>query len=85
MRVIGDRIIAKIIPIEEKTKGGLILSGEAADQMNEHVRKAVVVVSNLPEVKPGETVAYNRITGSLFKRDGEEHIVLDRKTILFVE
>lgn len=87
MKPLKDRIIAEIMPLEVKTKGGLILSGEAVDQSNGQVRyaKVVAIGVDVKTAKPGDIVAHDRIVGSPFKKDGKDYIVFKEEHILFIE
>ena len=86
-----DRVIAKRIPEEEKTKGGIIIPDNAKEKPLEGVIVAVgsgKVLDNGTvrplEVKPGDRVLFVKYGGNEVKIDGEEHLMLCEDDILAI-
>ena len=89
IKPLGDRIVIKPSPAEEKTKGGIILPDTAKE-------KPVVgeVVAAGPgrraddgnlvpiEVKVGDKVLYGKYSGTEVNLDGQEYLIM-RETDLF--
>ncbi len=91
IRPLHDRVIAKRIPEEEKTKGGIIIPDNAKEKPLEGVIVAVgsgKVLDNGTvrplEVKPGDRVLFVKYGGNEVKIDGEEHLMLCEDDILAI-
>ncbi len=85
-----DKVVVKSIEAEEKTASGIILPGTAQEkpQMAEVVAvgpgglidgKDVAM-----QVKVGDKVLYSKYSGSEFKIDGQEVIILRQSDILAI-
>src|SRR3954467_13278339 len=91
IRPLHDRILAKRVQEEEKTKGGLFIPDSAKEKPLE---AQVIAVGNGKiledgkvrplEVKAGDRVLIGKYSGSEVKLDGEEHIILREDDILGV-
>jgi len=91
IRPLHDRILAKRLAEEEKTKGGLFIPDTAKEKPLEAL---VVAVGNGKvldsgkiqplEVKAGDKVLIGKYSGSEVKIDGEEHLILREEDILAV-
>jgi chaperonin GroES len=86
---LGDRILIRRIKEEEKTKGGIIIPDSAKEKPQEGkvvaVGKGKVTEDGklvAPEVKVGDKVLFGKYSGSEFKLDGEEHLILREDDIL---
>jgi chaperonin GroES len=86
---LGDRILIRRIKEEEKTKGGIIIPDTAKEKPQEGkvvaVGKGKVTDDGklvVPEVKVGDKVLFGKYSGSEFKLDGEEHLILREDDIL---
>jgi chaperonin GroES len=91
IRPLHDRILAKRVAEEEKTKGGLFIPDTAKEKPLEALVVAVgngKVLENgklqALEVKAGDKVLIGKYSGSEVKIDGEEHIILREDDILAV-
>jgi len=91
IRPLHDRILAKRLAEEEKTKGGLFIPDTAKEKPLEALVIAVghgkVLDSGKVqalEVKAGDKVLIGKYSGSEVKIDGEEHIILREEDILAV-
>jgi chaperonin GroES len=90
IRPLHDRIIAKRIDEEEKTKGGLIIPDTAKEKPQEGTVIAVGPgkqedgkVITL-DVKAGDRILFGKYSGTEIKLDGEEHLILREDDILGV-
>jgi chaperonin GroES len=91
IRPLHDRILAKRVQEEEKTKGGLFIPDSAKEKPLE---AQVIAVGNGKiledgkvrplEVKAGDRVLIGKYSGSEVKLDGEEHIILREDDVLAV-
>jgi chaperonin GroES len=86
---IGDRVLVKAAPAEEKTKSGIVLPDTAKEKPQEGTVIAVGpgrVLENghkVPlEVTVGDKVIYSKYGGTEVKISGEEFIILQERDIL---
>jgi len=89
---IGDRVVIKPEPLEEKTRSGLVIPDAAKEKPSEGTVVAVGtgrVLDNgqrIPvEVKIGDKVIYSKYGGTEVKIEGEEYIVLQERDILAIK
>ncbi len=90
IRPLGDRVLLKKLEAEEKTAGGIILTGSAKEAPQE----AEVIAAGPGEVQDGQTVPmevkvgdkviYSKYSGTDVKHKGEEYILVSQKDILAV-
>lgn len=91
IRPLGDRVVVKPLEEEEKTAGGIILPDTAKEKP---MRGRVMAVGDgklskdgkrIPlEVKVEDVVIYGKYSGTEFKLDGEEFLILRESDILAV-
>lgn len=83
LKPLGDRIIIEVAKEEEKSVGGIVLASAA--QEKPQTGKVVAVGSGrlldngqtvTPEVKIGETVLFEKFSGTEVKNDGKEYLIL---------
>ena len=91
IRPLGDRVIVKALPQEEKTRGGIILPDAAKEkpQQGEVVaagpgRKSDKGELMAMEVKVGDRVLYGKYSGTEVKVEGEEFLIVKESEILAV-
>jgi len=89
---LGDRVVVKQQPSEEKTKSGIVLPDSAKEKPSEGTVVAVGsgrILDNgqkAPlEVKIGDKVIYSKYGGTEVKIEGEEYIILQERDILAVK
>ena len=83
LKPLGDRVLVKPAPKEEKTSTGLYISSGAQEKPQ---RGEVVAVGEgklndngerLPmDVKPGDKVIYGKFGGNEVKIDGEDYLLM---------
>ena len=88
---IGDRVVVKPEPEEQKTKSGIVLPDSAKEKPQEG---AVVAVGSgrildngqkVPlEVKVGDKIIYSKYGGTEVKIDNEDYIILSERDILAI-
>lgn len=91
IKPLGDRVVVKLIEIEEKTESGIVLPDTAKEKPQEGEVIAVGpgrVLDNgerLPlEVEVGDNVIYSKFAGTEFKKGDEELLILSERDILGV-
>ena len=81
IRPLGNRILARRIKEEDKTKGGIIIPDTAKEKPQEG--KVVAVGKGkmaeagklvAPDVKAGDKILFGKYSGSEVKLEGEEHL-----------
>jgi chaperonin GroES len=89
IKPLGDRILIKPSPADEKTKGGIILPDTAKEKpvVGEVVaigpgRKSDEGKLIVPEVKVGDKVLYGKYSGTETTIDGQEYLIM-RESDLF--
>jgi chaperonin GroES len=89
IKPLGDRILVKRIKEEERTKGGIIIPDTAKEKPQEG--KIVAVGKGkygddgklIPiEVKAGDKILFGKYSGSEFKLEGEDLLILREDDIL---
>lgn len=89
LKVIGARCIVKENPVEEKSKGGIILT--AANKERQYVGTVIAVgegatlesgVIKPMQVKVGDEVMFAKFAGTPIEYNNEQYIVLNERDIL---
>jgi len=91
IRPLGDRVVVKPTPSEEKTKSGIVLPDTAKEKPQEG---EVIAVGNgrlldngqrVPiDVKVGDKILFSKYAGNEIKMDDEEYLILREMDILGV-
>ena len=90
IRPLFDRVVIKSCEVEETTKSGLILTGNAKEkpQMAEVIAVGPGGVVDGKDVtmsvNVGDKVMYSKYAGNEVKLDGEEYIIVRQSDILAV-
>ena len=86
IRPLGARVLIKQMDAEEKTEGGLILSGSAKEkpQQAEVLAVGPGTADEKMELKVGDIVVFSRYGGNELKYKGEEYTIINQKDILAV-
>jgi chaperonin GroES len=90
IKPLGDRVVIKKLEAEEKTKGGIVLPGQAKEQplMAEVVAVSPGAVEDgktIPmDVKVGDRVIFSKYAGTEIKYDGEEYTIVSQRDILAI-
>jgi chaperonin GroES len=90
VKPLHDRIIVKRLEEDDKSKGGIIIPDTAKEKPQQG--KVIAVGAGrredgkvLPlDVKAGDTVLFAKYSGTEFKLDGEEHLILREDDVLGV-
>lgn len=87
---LGDKVVLKAIKEEEKTKSGIILTGEAKEKPQQAEVVAVGpggIVDGEEvkmQVKVGDTVIYSKYSGTEVTLEDEDFIIVSQSDILAI-
>jgi chaperonin GroES len=91
LKPLGDRIVVKAAPHEEKTKGGLVLPDTVKEKPIEGIVVAVGAGKIMDDgkrqpmdLKVDDHIIYSKYSGTEVKLDGEELLVLSERDVLAV-
>lgn len=91
LRPLGERVIVRALPQEEKTKSGIYLPDTAKEKPQQGEVMAVghgKVTDDgktIPmHVKKGDKVLYGKYSGTEVKLDGEEFLIIKESEILAI-
>lgn len=92
LRPLNDKIIVKPLQAEEKTKSGIIIPDSAKEKPQEAEVLAVgpgkvnetTNVRNPIDLKVGDKVLYSKYSGTEFKMDGDDVLMIDEGDVLAV-
>jgi len=88
---LGDRLLVKPNPSEEKTKSGIVLPDSAKEKPQEG--KVIAAGEGarddngkkIPmEVKVGDVVLYSKYSGTEVKIEGEEYLIIKESDVLAI-
>lgn len=84
IKPLGSRVVMKRFEAEEKTLGGIILSGQAKEQpqMAEIVAAGPGTKDEKMELAAGDKVIFSKYAGTEVKYQGEEYIIMKQEDIL---
>ena len=90
IKPLADRVVIKALPMEEKTKSGIIMPDTAKEKPQEG--EIVAVGQGKMEkgerialdVKVGDRVIYSKYAGTEVKYDGQEYLILKESDILAI-
>ncbi len=78
---LGDRVLVKMVEMETKTAGGILIPQTAQEKTQEGVVLAVGDDEAI-KVKPKDRVIYDKYAGTTIKVGGEEQLILKAGDIL---
>ncbi len=91
IRPLGERVVIKPLPLEEVTKGGIVLPDTAKEKPQ---KGEVVAVGSgrlldngqrvAIDLKVGDQVLYSKYAGNEVKIDDEEYLILRENDVLGV-
>ena len=85
IRPIGERVLVKLVKVEEKTASGIILPG-AGDKEKPNLGEIIAVGKGekLSDIKVEEKVVYAKFSGTEIKDGEEKYLILNIEDILAV-
>ncbi|WP_019880111.1 co-chaperone GroES [Succinispira mobilis] len=91
LKPLADKIIIQVVAKEEVTKSGIVLPGTAQEKPQEGVVIAVGagrILDNgsrvTPDVKVNDKVVFAKYSGTEFKCNNQEYLIVSEKDILAV-
>ena len=83
IKPLGDRVVIKPVPAEEKTSGGLIIPDTAKEKPQRGTVVAVGPGQNDQKltVKEGDTVLYGKYAGTEISHNGEDYLIMNESDI----
>ncbi len=84
---LGDKVVLKAIKEEEKTKSGIILTGEAKEKPQVIAVGPGGIVDGEEvkmQVKVGDTVIYSKYSGTEVTLEDEDFIIVSQSDILAI-
>ncbi|QQK07451.1 co-chaperone GroES [Miniphocaeibacter halophilus] len=88
LKPIGERIVVKMVEVEEKTSSGIVLPSSAKEkpQVAEvvAVSKAIENNENNIKINVGDKVIYSKYSGTEVKLDDEEYIIVKLEDVLAI-
>ena len=91
LRPLGDRVVLKPVDKEEMTKGGIVIPDTVKEKPQEGIVEAVGtgrILDNgtrVPmEIEVGDKVLYAKYSGSEFKLDEIEYLILPERDVLAI-
>jgi chaperonin GroES len=91
IRPLGERVVIKSLPMDEKTKGGILLPDTAKEKPQ---KGEVVAVGSgrlldngqrvAIDLKVGDQVLYSKYAGNEIKIEDEEYLILRENDVLGV-
>ncbi len=83
IRPLNDRVLVKVLPPEEKTKGGLFLPQTAQEKTQEGLVEAIGDSDQI-KVKVGDKIIYDKYAGTSLKIDEQDYLILKNNDILAI-
>ena len=84
IKPLGERVVIKMVEMEETTKSGIILTAAAKEKPQ--VAEVVAVGPGTKEVtmelSVGDKVVINKYAGTEIKLENEEYIILNQSDVL---
>lgn len=84
IKPLGERVVIKMVEMEETTKSGIILTGAAKEkpQMAEVVAVGPGTKDVTMELSVGDKVVISKYAGTEIKLENEEYIILNQSDVL---
>ncbi len=86
IKPLANRVVIKRFEAEEKTKSGILLTGQAQEkpQMAEVVAVGPGTKDEVMELSVGQKVIFSKYSGTEVKLDGETYTIVKQEEILAV-
>lgn len=81
LKPLGDRIVVKMVEMETKTAGGILIPQTAQEKTQEGVVLAIGDDEAI-KVKVNDRVIYDKYAGTTIKVAGEEQLILKASDVL---
>ncbi|MDD4490214.1 MAG: co-chaperone GroES [Paludibacter sp.] len=86
IKPLGDRVLVKPAPVEEKTVSGIIIPDSAKEKplKGEVLAVGKGTKDEAMEVAVGNTVLYGKYAGTELELDGEKYLIMRQSDILAI-
>ncbi|HPM11286.1 MAG: co-chaperone GroES [Paludibacter sp.] len=86
IKPLGDRVLVKPAPVEEKTVSGIIIPDSAKEKplKGEVLAVGKGTKDEQMEVAVGNTVLYGKYAGTELELDGEKYLIMRQSDILAI-
>jgi len=84
LQPLGARVLVKITPEETTTKSGLVLPDTAKEKPQRGKVVAIGDDKDMINVKVGDTVLFPKYTGTEFKIEDEDYLVIESGDLLAI-
>lgn len=91
LKPLGDRIVIKLVEVEEKTSSGIVLPDSAKEKPQEGKVIAASTGRTLEngqrvelEVKEGDHIIFSKYSGTEIKYEGNDYLILRESDVLAV-
>jgi len=85
IKPLGERVVVRPAPAEEKTASGIIIPDSAKEKPQQGTVVAVPAEKDSPvTVKEGDIVLYGKYAGTEITLDGEDFLIMSQDDLLAV-
>ena len=84
LQPLGARVLVKIMPEETTTKSGLVLPDTAKEKPQRGEVVAIGEDEEMINVKVGDVVLFPKYTGTEFKIEDEDYLVIESADLLAI-
>lgn len=85
IKPLGERVVVRPAPAEEKTASGIIIPDSAKEKPQQGTIVAVPAEKDSPvTVKEGDIVLYGKYAGTEINLDGEDFLIMSQDDLLAV-
>lgn len=83
IKPLGKRLLLKLVEVEEKTRGGLILPGNATKE-SKNIAEVVALGSGegLEDIKVGDKVVFEKYGNTEIKDEHDLYLIVDLEKVL---
>ena len=83
IKPLGERVLLRVLPAEEKTEAGIIIPATAQEKTNQGEIIAIGESENI-KVKAGQKVIYDKYAGTQIKKGDQEYLIISYSDILAI-
>jgi chaperonin GroES len=83
IKPLGDRILVRVLQVEERTKGGIYIPQTAQEKTQQGVVEEVGDSQDI-KVKVGQKIIYDKYAGTQIKIDDVDYLILRNDDVLAI-
>jgi chaperonin GroES len=83
IKPLGDRILVRVLQVEERTKGGIYIPQTAQEKTQQGVVEEVGDFQDI-KVKVGQKIIYDKYAGTQIKIDDVDYLILRNDDVLAI-